>query len=132
MTPMTRRAFLAGAALAAAGGGGLLYRVATSDGFDPELAQTAEAARLFDELEPARRVGRAYLAAHPSEDDERTLVRLLEEQPGWRGAWESSTSIAQFARRTIHRDYEAGRTVPVEGWILSTTEARLCALVTFG
>lgn len=132
MRRMTRRTFLAAAALAAAGGGGVAYRLTTSD-FDPELEQTAEAARLFDELGPARRVGRAYLDDHPDEADERALVRLLDEEPGWQGVWEGSPArIAELARRTIRRDYQRGRTVPVDGWILSRTEARLCGLTTFG
>jgi hypothetical protein len=129
---MTRRTFLAAAALAAAGGGGVLYRLKTSD-FDSDLEQTAEVARLFDELEPARRVGRSYLDDHPEEADERALVRLLDAEPGWQHAWEGSPArIAAIARRTIRLDYEHGRTVSVGGWILSRTEARLCALTTFG
>jgi len=132
MTPMTRRAFLAAAALAAAGGGGLVYRWTTSD-FDPELPQTAEVARLFDELEPARRIGQAYLDDHPDEADEPTLVRLLDAEPGWAGVWDGSPErLADLARRTVRLDYENGRTVPVGGWILSRTELRLCALTTFG
>jgi hypothetical protein len=130
--PMTRRTFLAAAALAAAGGGGLLYRRSTGD-FDPDLEQTAELARLFDELGPARRVGRAYLESQPAEADEHTLVRLLEAEPGWRGVWEGSPArIAELARRTVRLDYGRGRTVRVDGWTLSRTEARLCALMTFG
>jgi hypothetical protein len=133
VTAMTRRAFLAGAALAAAGAGGLLYRAATDEGFDADLAQTEAVARLFDELEPARRIGRAYLDDHPDEREERALVRLLEERPGWRGVWHNSPrAVAKLARRTMQREYDTGQTVAVEGWILSRTEARLCALTTFG
>jgi hypothetical protein len=129
---MTRRTFLAAAALAAAGGGSLVYWRTTSD-FDSELPQTAEVARLFDELEPARQIGQAYLDDHPEEADELTLVRLLDAEPGWARAWDGSAGhIADLARRTIRLDYENGRTVPVEGWILSRTELRLCALTTFG
>lgn len=132
MRRMTRRTFLAAAALTAAGGGGVLYRLTSSD-FDPELEQTVDVASLFDELGPARRVGRTYLEDHPVEADERALVRLLEAEPGWRGVWEGSPArIAAVARRTIRLDYQNGRTVPVGGWILSRTEARLCALTTFG
>lgn len=131
MTAMTRRAFLAAAALAAAGGAGILYRRA-DDGFDPELEQTRDAARVLDELEPARRVGRAYLDDHPGEAAEATLVRLLEREPGWSAAWDDADALAQLARRTIRSEYADGTTVTVQGWLLSRTEARLCALVTFG
>jgi hypothetical protein len=131
MTRISRRAFLAAAALAAVGGGGLAYRLTTSES-EAELEQTAEAARLFDELGPARRVGRAYLDDNPEEANEQALVRLLNEEPAWQGVWDAPPArIADVARRSIRRDYLNGRTVPVEGWILSRTEARLCALTTF-
>jgi hypothetical protein len=29
---------------------------------------------------------------------------------------------------TVHEDFAAGRTVVVDGWVLSVTEARQCAL----
>jgi hypothetical protein len=128
---MTRRAFLAAAALAAAGGG-LVYRSRPGD-FESKLDQTAEAARLFDELEAAQRIGRVYLDDHPEEADLATLVRLLEKESGWRTAWEGpSERIAELARWATRHDYDKGRIVAVEGWILSRTEARLCALTTFG
>lgn len=133
MTGVSRRAFLAAAALAAAGGGAAAYRLLSEDGFDREFEQTADVARLFDELEPARRIGRAYLGAHPAEADEETLVRLLEASPGWGRAWDASPAqLGELARSALARDFDRGRTVEVDGWILSRTEARLCALTTFG
>jgi hypothetical protein len=130
---ISRRAFLAAAALAAAGGGGAAYRLFSDDGFDPDLEQTAEIARLFDELEPARRIGRVYLSAHPDEADEPALVRLLEAMPGWDRALEASPArLGELARSALARDFERGLTVTVDGWILSRTEARLCALVALG
>jgi hypothetical protein len=124
---LTRRGFLAAAALAAIGGGGALYRLQAGDEFDPELEQTEQVAELFDELAPARRIGRAYLEEHADEASERTLVRLLGN------VWDDSPArLAAQARRAVRLDYESGRTVAVRGWILSVTEARLCALTTFG
>lgn len=133
MNRISRRAFLAAAALAAAGSGGVAYRLLSEDDFDPELEQTVAVARLFDELEPARRVGRAYLTDHPGEADERTLVRLLVATSGWDRASEASpTRLGELARSALTRDFERGKTVAVDGWILSRTEARLCALVALG
>ena len=39
----------------------------------------------------------------------------------------SGNSSSQLAR-LVHDDFDAGRTVVVDGWILSATEARQCAL----
>lgn len=65
--------------------------------------------------EAARRVGRAYLAAHPEEDP------LVLEDPSLRSARRF------FRQREL--DYRERRTVLVHGWVLSRAECRLCALV---
>lgn len=129
MNRLTRRGFLAAAGLAAVGGGGFVYRVWASGGFNPDLEQTAEVAKLLAELAPARRIGRAYLAENPNEASEETLVRLLAKD-GVRD--DTQARLSANARRAVRRDYDSGRTVLVQGWMLSRTEARLCALTTFG
>jgi hypothetical protein len=126
---LTRRGFLAAAALAAIGGGGVLYRVRASDDFNPDLEQTAQAARLLGEVAPAQRLGRAYLAEHPNEASEQTLVRLLAADDVW---GDTTAVFSANARRAVRQDFDSGRTVLVQGWVLSRTEARLCALTTFG
>jgi hypothetical protein len=73
-------------------------------------------------------LGRRYLQAHPSEARRDVLVRRLVGTNAPTSAREASRAVA--AR--IRSDYAAGRTVRVDGWVLSRTEARLYALVAIG
>ncbi|MYF68621.1 MAG: hypothetical protein F4053_11665 [Proteobacteria bacterium] len=65
--------------------------------------------------EAARIIGRSFLEAYPEEWNTRRLL----------------TSVAHVdafnVNVLIQRDFAAGRTVSVDGWVLSQTEARLCA-----
>lgn len=70
----------------------------------------------------AREIGRVYLVEHPTEADPTLLCHYLESvcvQPG-RGRTDWSF--------VIRDDFARGNTVLVGGWVLSRTEARLCAL----
>lgn len=70
----------------------------------------------------AREIGRVYLAGHPAEADPTLLCHYLESvcvQPE-RGRADWSV--------VIRDDFARGNTVLVGGWVLSRTEARLCAL----
>src|ERR1700753_1915214 len=60
-----------------------------------------------------RQLGTAYRTQTPAEANQETLIRLL--QPG---------TTAQ----TIKAEYARGEIVPLQGWVLSRTEARQCAL----
>jgi hypothetical protein len=62
----------------------------------------------------ARAIGAAYLRAHPN--DSLTDARAIATQPR-----------AHIAAR-VREDFAAGRVVLLDGWMLSVTEARLCAL----
>jgi hypothetical protein len=77
-------------------------------------------------IESAAAVGREYLRAAPHD---RVRARLVAELDTVIGS--GSPSDAEIRRRVsarIREDYAAGDTVRVRGWILSRTEARLCAL----
>ena len=63
----------------------------------------------------ARAVGAAFLRAFPAQADVTMLTRAVGRR-------------ATVLRR-IRRDFEKGRVLVLEGWVLSETEARLCALV---
>jgi hypothetical protein len=79
----------------------------------------------------ARRIGRAYLDVMPCEANARSLVDLIcgdvlpdrAELP-----WMEDEALRESLRRQLRRDFKRGCTVKVDGWILSATEARLCAL----
>ena len=82
----------------------------------------------------AEAVGRAYLTGHPLEADPQALLAGLRGDPliGPALAATSRTGppLDGAVAQSVRRDFLARRTVKVEGWVLSLTEARLCALTT--
>ena len=91
----------------------------------------AALAGFFEDRRSAASVGEEYLRLHPTEDDDAQLVRRLAG--GREAEWErlAASDPAAFRERVRARhrdDFAAGRTVALRGWVLSETEARLCAL----
>ena len=130
---ISRRAFLAlcGASVAAASAGTLKLIGGKGHKKAPGEELTLRVAAVFTDRKSANAVGEAYLHVHPGEDDERRLVRLLRAS---NSAWSRSfspTAIRTLGREQARRDYAAGRLTVVDGWYLSQTEARMCALTTF-
>jgi hypothetical protein len=71
------------------------------------------------------RIGRRYRADHPDEDDRDVLLDQLGVAVEAAGSLRFLSSLdAQVAQ-----DYASGRTVQVDGWVLSSTESRAAALV---
>jgi hypothetical protein len=116
---LSRRAFLI-----AVGGAGVgiaaVWRLLEDEG-DRVLAV------VFDDVEAARAVGEAYLAGHPDEADEQLLLRLLGLERG-----DIRADDVRRLRAAVRGDYERSDLALVEGWYLSRTECRLCALSTYG
>jgi hypothetical protein len=102
---MDRRSFLAASFVALALGAPLRAGAETAHG-----------------LRDAAEIGQAVLRAGAVEADERALRREL----GFGTA--EPLALDRSFRDAIRRDFAAGETVHVEGWVLSRTEARLCAL----
>lgn len=125
---LSRRAVIGGLAasgLTAGVIGSLLAACSDSSGpADPapktpgtEPASEAEAAII--------RIGRQYRADHPEEDDRQTLV----DQLGVTAGAASSPRFFSTLDAQVADDYGSGRTVQVDGWVLSVTEGRAAALV---
>jgi hypothetical protein len=77
-------------------------------------------------------LGRFYLEVNPREADAALLVTLIGAARG--PALPPASPSADEALRAdleerIRNDFIYGNTVAVDGWLLSLTEARLCALV---
>jgi hypothetical protein len=72
-----------------------------------------------------RGLGRRYRASVPGESDAPQLTEAIQESRPW---------TARIGLRhpaiddQVRDDFDAGRTVIVDGWLLSRTEARQCAL----
>lgn len=79
-----------------------------------------------------RRLGEAYLRLRPMEASRESLMaslrhsmqRLGAAQPEGGGVIGSSESI----RELIKDDFASCRTINIDGWVLSESECRLCAL----
>lgn len=76
-----------------------------------------------------RRLGRAYRTHRPEEDDPGVLASAIQsEDPVSASNRRAGSDRDAQIDQCIQRDFEVGRTVQLEGWILSMTEARQCAL----
>lgn len=77
----------------------------------------------------AEAVGREYLCSVPTEACESRLVALIcAEQTEPLPIRGGPRAIREWARARIRDDFRAGRVVEMQGWIVSATEVRLCAL----
>jgi hypothetical protein len=88
-------------------------------------------AKFFVHKDSASMVGREYLRSVPEEEDARLLVDLIcSGQVGRRETLLGADlkELREWLRGQQRLDFEHGRIVKVQGWILSETEVRLCAL----
>lgn len=79
----------------------------------------------------AAAVGRAYLAGHPGEADRDWLAAQLSADLRLRDCDPARSEAARLRAglsRQLRADFAQSRVVRVDGWVLSVTEARLCAL----
>jgi hypothetical protein len=128
---LTRRGFLL---LAAACGVPLLAGRAAA-GLWPNLqgwpsTPAERLAGLLRHTASARVIGSAYLRSAPSEARARSLVEAIAAGlDGGSAALRSADGeLRGLLARRIARDFEEDATVCLNGWVVSRTEARLCAL----
>ena len=127
MTPLTRRRFIVRAVLGAAailpavhGLRSALAALSLTPHNDPIIA-------LFQHRESARRLGAAYLNAHPDADPSLLLERLAHVTRGRLSL--GTDGLRRALTEACSEDFGAGRVVRVEGWVLAESEAQACALV---
>jgi hypothetical protein len=85
---------------------------------------------VFPDTESARAIGAEYLAAWPEERDLSALLENLLESPAGDEV-QADCDVDAWTRTLAARtkqDFEWLRVVKVDGWVLSRSEARLCAL----
>ena len=83
--------------------------------------------RLFRSTASAAAIGRVYLQNAPQDADERRLLRLICSS-GHRWHTANTRQLRLLIALQQVEDFKQGRLARVHGWILSETEARLCAL----
>jgi hypothetical protein len=129
MTAIPRREFLL-QALAACAAGALVpsrsaWAVQTGN---VERAATMSAGYFGDQADAVRAIGEAYLRQLGRETTRESIVAAA------RGALEAiegsrdQPGAIRALVRAVRNDFERGRSVQLEGWILSRTEAEICAL----
>jgi hypothetical protein len=85
------------------------------------LAEPTDLSRLWDEA-TLRRIGTAYRAQVPGEAGEEVLLQYLT---AFSATGKPDAAALQAA---VQRDFSVGNTILLDGWVLSVTEARQCAL----
>jgi hypothetical protein len=75
-------------------------------------------------------IGKAYQQQAKNENDEAALIKLLSANEQGKPINETmdSNSIAAILNQKIQQDFQQNRIVVANGWVLSVTEARQCAL----
>jgi hypothetical protein len=107
---------------------GVSCRNRTSD-LNSALSQPQFLAGICEEGEVFE-IGTIYRKQVPNEAGETQLVPLLltdDTGKSISGSAEKS-SLGPWLEQRIRSDFETGRTVIVNGWVLSVTEARQCAV----
>ena len=117
-TAWTRRGMIAGCIGVLAG----LWLLVTGRWYRGEAGPSDSLAGVLRHPEAAARVGGRVLAQLPAWNDAESLRRALQRGLDGEG------SLAQQLARNIRSDFEAGRVVRVDGWMLGSTEARVYAL----
>jgi hypothetical protein len=92
---------------------------------------SSKLANFFHNKESARAIGLAYLRTVPEEANARQLTHFICSS--WEQRYDEmvhadAAKIKTILLRQQREDFEKGRIVDLQGWILSETEARLCAL----
>lgn len=84
--------------------------------------------KLFDKL-AIKSIGTAYLSKNSSEKDVNTLKQLLlKDRTGKVYEENEKGAVRDMLNKETKTDFETGKMVLVDGWLLSVTEARQCAL----
>ena len=95
---------------------------ATMDEQDPQLLQAKSLAAIWNPDE-IKKIGDLYRAQFPGEKSEGVLIKkLLAQLPS------DPSDIENDLQRLTIKDFQDQATVLLNGWLLSRTEARQCAL----
>ena len=102
----------------------------SSQPFVPSTKRVMWLKEILPFLEPAARLGDAYLSAYPAEKDSNQLYNNIDKALRAKIKSDHQTPYSvQNISDAIQADYMRNETVLVDKWILSRTEARIYALV---
>ena len=127
---MKRREFIG---IAVAGAAGMIVPGGGREGASAHFAFAHPRLLEFFPEDIVRELGRRYRETVPAENDAAVLTRALAGDASAKPARPNVRDVefefpdADLAG-VVQHDFAAGRTVILNGWILSLTEARQCAL----
>jgi tRNA G26 N,N-dimethylase Trm1 len=90
------------------------------------IAQPLFFSHLAD-VKTIKKAGIAYRKANPNEDNKKALTVLLLTKSNLSDSFDAR-AIQRFLDDEVENDFKAGEIVTINGWVLSLTEARQCAL----
>ena len=94
-----------------------------------EAAIEAELLSLFSSLESAKFIGKAYLkTASQSFDRHQFLAELCTHCQNTGDSAQNTEQVRSWLRSRQQQDFAEGRIVELDGWMLSETEVKRCAL----
>ena len=99
----------------------------TDDGVASMLSQPSALQHICD-AETISQIGKVYQKLVPGEN-EKTLIRLLSPNIGHEIDKSTDANLVKSALgKRVRQDFQENKIMVVDGWILSVTEARQCAL----
>jgi hypothetical protein len=90
--------------------------------FNPLLAEPEMGSFIWDD-ETIAAIGKSFLQQFPDEDSKGKLTEILSKQ-----LTTNPDKIVEILNQEIKDDFKNDRIVMLDGWIVSVTEARQCAL----
>jgi hypothetical protein len=124
---MKRRTFIATTSIAAVGLPVAYYIKKRISKGNP-LTTTELLSHFCDERE-LREIGAAYRSLVPAENEKQKLADLiLTDEGGKKLSTSDWSDIEDLVTKKVHEDFVSSRIIIVKGWVISTTEARQCAL----
>lgn len=124
---MDRRQFVKATAVGAVGLGLPGAAWCFDSGSSPQRLAQPELLEILRDPERVREIGFSYCMATPHEAHAEALQDAILADLEASGA-AAEPAVHAGLRRQVSGDFAAGRTVTVNGWVLSVTEARQCAL----
>ena len=126
MNSYPRREFLLRAL--AACGTPFLMPLASVEGVQKPQAGTAAAGYFGGQTEAARAIGEAYLRQLGLDTSAASIRKASLGALEVIARASSQQNAIKALGLAVRRDFQQGRSVQLEGWIISRTEAELCAL----
>ena len=123
---MKRRVFIRFSTYTAAAVAVPFLNSCKENAFNPAIAQPQFLSHFFD-AKTMLETGRVYLKQAQEENSKNKIVDLLSNNSSVTATSDAKTVYADMDKK-VQQDFEKGEIAIVDGWVLSVTEARQCAL----